>query len=275
MDVTIKMADDPRWRPTPDGVELIGDVQSPVYRDYVQTPLIPGRGPYMEVTQLGEDVQGLPRPLITGLPDGLALTSSGLEVAEPQDGFSGATRFIPFEDQDLLRPGFFAGVNGAIWARLEVPGSVPDAVNSALIGVHDELSGEWMGLGVLGSGTTGAAVSWGLALQLNTGGAPDPLRILRAGVASGLREIGVQWAVTESASDLMRLKGVHYDPSSGSGAPAVLGGAAVQIDVDFDRWREFISSEHLKLGLIMHIPSIRAEAAPSPVHYVKRFRLNP
>lgn len=236
-------------------------------------PPPPNRGPYLETTVLRTLPGGVQRPVISAPPAGVTLDASGLTVAEPDVGFDGVTRFVPFEDSDLQWPGQYGADAGALTLRVQMPSGAPDPVNSALIGLYSTDSDEWIGLGVLGSGTTGTIVSLGAALQLAAGGAPDPLRVLRTSIPVGAsaRWITLRWSVTDASAGKLRLEGFIH---SGEGLnPTKLGGAASLIDLDYSRWVEFLTRPGLRVGLIMHVNSIRSESGPAVVHSIDRVRL--
>lgn len=246
---------------------------------FAPPPPAPGRGPYLELTELGDNVAGRQRPLISPLPAGITLGPSGLRISEPAAGFEGSSRFIPFEDSDLApEPGVFAADNGAITARFLTPVDLPDPTNTALLGIFDTVTGEYLGIGWIGDGTTGSAPKLGFVLQLATGGTPDPPVIFAHSTLPTSGDAGrwvtVRWRVASSGQ--FYIEGEHHPillpPSSASQLVNISGGIAYR-NIAYDRWREFIQSSNLRVGLIMHINSIRSAGADAVYHEIDRFRV--
>jgi len=208
----------------------------------------------------------------------MSLGSDGLVISEPAASWEGSSRFIPFEDVDLYpTPGDFGAANGSLMARIVTPIDLPDPTNSALVGVYDEVTEEYLGLGWIGTAETGAGAVLGFALQLSTRGAPDPLRVFRAvsfpAPGDAGRWLAVRWRVGSPGN--IYVEGEHWPMASPFEVRALsnISGGVGYANIAYDRWLTFIQSPNLRLGIILRVNSIRSTGTDALPARVDRVRL--
>lgn len=241
MDVTIKMSDATRWRPTKAGLELVGERLGPVYRDLDLGgggPAVFGRGLYYELTALAD-----PLPAVaSALPSGLTRTASGLEVSEPGAGF-GSAYMEPFEGVSYALDDFLTPDHGRIEVVCGWPGAVAVApTNAVLVGLVNPTTGEYAACGLIGSGTSGSSEGVGAVVKLGL----DPPRLALGPTAA--RRVALLW----TPADLVGVPGVGlevvYSAPDGSGDVAELGSEALPAASRAD-WRAFLEHPDTQPGI--------------------------